>query len=100
MQAAYFAEQANASPQLISACLLHDEGPLLHDLPEDAPDQEELSGVRHCFRFTKVIHQASILRGISCGLANSREIRRADNRDDNQVDQTTRKRKKQIPNKN
>jgi phosphonate degradation associated HDIG domain protein len=39
LQAAYAAEQAGASPQLIAACLLHDVGHLLHDLPEDAPDQ-------------------------------------------------------------
>jgi len=38
LQAAHFAEQANAPPQLINACLLHDVGHLLHDLPEDAPD--------------------------------------------------------------
>jgi len=38
LQAAYFAEQANASPYLITACLLHDVGHLLHDLPDDAPD--------------------------------------------------------------
>lgn len=40
LQAAYAAEQANASPQLIAACLLHDVGHLLHDLPEDAPDHD------------------------------------------------------------
>lgn len=39
LQSAYAAEQANASPELIAACLLHDVGHLLHDLPEDAPDQ-------------------------------------------------------------
>ena len=39
LQAAYAAEQANASSQLIAACLLHDVGHLLHDLPDDAPDK-------------------------------------------------------------
>jgi len=39
LQAAHAAEQANASPQLIAACLLHDVGHLLHDLPDDAPDK-------------------------------------------------------------
>jgi phosphonate degradation associated HDIG domain protein len=40
LQAAYAAEQAGGSPQLIAACLLHDIGHLLHDLPEDAPDHD------------------------------------------------------------
>lgn len=38
LQTAYSAEQSGASPQLIAACLLHDVGHLLHDLPDDAPD--------------------------------------------------------------
>ncbi len=40
LQAAFAAEQAGSSPQLIAACLLHDIGHLLHDLPEDAPDHD------------------------------------------------------------
>ncbi len=39
LQTAYAAEQSNGSPQLIAACLLHDVGHLLHDLPDDAPDK-------------------------------------------------------------
>jgi phosphonate degradation associated HDIG domain protein len=39
LQAALFAEQSGASPELIVAALLHDVGHLLHDLPEDAPDR-------------------------------------------------------------
>jgi phosphonate degradation associated HDIG domain protein len=39
LQAAAFAEREGATPELISAALLHDVGHLLHDLPEDAPDQ-------------------------------------------------------------
>lgn len=39
LQAAYFARRAGASPALTVAALLHDVGHLLHDLPEDAPDQ-------------------------------------------------------------
>jgi phosphonate degradation associated HDIG domain protein len=39
LQAAFFAERAAASPALISAALLHDLGHLLHDLPDDAPEQ-------------------------------------------------------------
>lgn len=39
LQAAYAAEQLGYSPQLVAACLMHDVGHLLHDLPEDAPDQ-------------------------------------------------------------
>jgi phosphonate degradation associated HDIG domain protein len=38
LQAADLAEQAGARPELIVAALLHDIGHLLHDLPEDAPD--------------------------------------------------------------
>ena len=39
LQCATLAEQANATPELITASLLHDIGHLLHDLPDDAPDQ-------------------------------------------------------------
>jgi len=39
LQAATFAEREGAEPSLISAALLHDVGHLLHDLPDDAPDQ-------------------------------------------------------------
>ena len=38
LQTAYAAEQMGGSPQFVTACLLHDVGHLLHDLPEDAPD--------------------------------------------------------------
>lgn len=40
LQTACAAEQSNASPQLIAACLLHDVGHLLHDLPDDAPEKD------------------------------------------------------------
>jgi len=39
LQAAWMAEKEGASSELISAALLHDVGHLLHDLPDDAPDQ-------------------------------------------------------------
>jgi phosphonate degradation associated HDIG domain protein len=39
LQAAHFARQTGASPALVAAALLHDIGHLLHDLPDDAPDQ-------------------------------------------------------------
>jgi phosphonate degradation associated HDIG domain protein len=39
LQAAYFAGQAGADPALVVAALLHDVGHLLHDLPDDAPEQ-------------------------------------------------------------
>jgi len=39
LQAAYFARQFRASPALVVAALLHDVGHLLHDLPDDAPEQ-------------------------------------------------------------
>lgn len=39
LQCAWLAEQAGATPELIVAALLHDIGHLLHDLPDDAPDQ-------------------------------------------------------------
>ena len=38
LQAAALAQQENASPALIVAALLHDVGHLLHELPDDAPD--------------------------------------------------------------
>lgn len=40
LQSAHAAEQAGSDHHLIAACLLHDIGHLLHDLPEDAPDQD------------------------------------------------------------
>lgn len=39
LQAALLAEQAGAEATLIAAALLHDVGHLLHDLPDDAPNQ-------------------------------------------------------------
>ncbi|MHC2068368.1 phosphonate degradation HD-domain oxygenase [Bremerella sp. T1] len=39
LQAATLALESNATSELISAALLHDVGHLLHDLPEDAPEQ-------------------------------------------------------------
>lgn len=39
LQSATLAEQSGASPALIVAALLHDIGHLLHELPDDAPDQ-------------------------------------------------------------
>ena len=39
LQAATFAEREGATPALIAAALIHDVGHLLHDLPNDAPDQ-------------------------------------------------------------
>lgn len=39
LQAATFAEREGATPELITAALTHDVGHLLHDLPENAPDQ-------------------------------------------------------------
>lgn len=38
IQCAQLARQNNASNELITACLLHDIGHLLHDLPDDASD--------------------------------------------------------------
>ena len=39
LQAALLAEQNDAPASLVVAALLHDVGHLLHDLPNDAPDQ-------------------------------------------------------------
>ncbi len=50
LQAAVRAEKSGADSSLIAAALLHDVGHLLHNLPDDAPDQgvddrhEELGG--------------------------------------------------------
>ena len=51
LQSAMLAEDEDSSPALIVASLLHDIGHLLHDLPDDAPDQgiddhHETSGYR------------------------------------------------------
>ena len=39
LQAAKLAEESGASPATIAAALLHDVGHLLHNLPDDAPDE-------------------------------------------------------------
>jgi [1-hydroxy-2-(trimethylamino)ethyl]phosphonate dioxygenase len=39
LQAAALAEESGASPALIAAALLHDVGHLLHNLPDDAPEE-------------------------------------------------------------
>lgn len=39
LQCAMLAEQNGAQPSLIVAALLHDVGHLLHELPDDAPDE-------------------------------------------------------------
>ena len=39
LQCALLAEESDSPPALIVASLLHDIGHLLHDLPDDAPDQ-------------------------------------------------------------
>lgn len=39
LQCGFLAEQSGASASLIVAALLHDIGHLLHELPDDAPDQ-------------------------------------------------------------
>jgi [1-hydroxy-2-(trimethylamino)ethyl]phosphonate dioxygenase len=39
LQAATLAQNAGAFPSLVTAALLHDIGHILHDLPDDAPDQ-------------------------------------------------------------
>jgi phosphonate degradation associated HDIG domain protein len=39
LQAAHFAEQAGGTAELITSALLHDVGHLLHNLPDDAPEQ-------------------------------------------------------------
>ncbi len=39
LQCAYLARQRGLGPDLVAACLLHDIGHLLHQLPDDAPEQ-------------------------------------------------------------
>jgi phosphonate degradation associated HDIG domain protein len=39
LQAAHLARESGAGPELIAAALLHDIGHLLHDLPDEAPDE-------------------------------------------------------------
>ena len=40
LQTAFAAEQSGASPQLVAACLLHDIGHMLHNLADNAPDND------------------------------------------------------------
>lgn len=52
LQAAALAEAEGAEPELVVAALLHDVGHLVHDLPDDAPDQgiddhHETAGVNY-----------------------------------------------------
>jgi phosphonate degradation associated HDIG domain protein len=56
LQCGFFAERAGATPNLITASLLHDVGHLLHDLPDDAPesgvdDVHEALGDRYLRRY-------------------------------------------------
>jgi phosphonate degradation associated HDIG domain protein len=63
LQAATLAEQNQATPDLITAALLHDVGHLLHDLPDDSPDHgiddhHETSGYRYlCKRFGSAVSE-------------------------------------------
>lgn len=63
LQAALLAEQNQATPDLITAALLHDIGHLLHDLPDDSPDRgiddhHEKSGYRYlCERFGSAVSE-------------------------------------------
>jgi [1-hydroxy-2-(trimethylamino)ethyl]phosphonate dioxygenase len=40
LQAATLAQNAGSKPSLVTASLLHDIGHILHDLPDNAPDQD------------------------------------------------------------
>jgi phosphonate degradation associated HDIG domain protein len=56
LQAAQLAEASGASPAVIAAALLHDVGHLLHNLPDDAPDEgvddvHEALGYRFLYRW-------------------------------------------------
>ncbi len=57
LQAAFMARRARSKSSLVVAALLHDVGHLLHDLPDDAPDQgiedrhEELAAEWLALRF-------------------------------------------------
>ena len=63
LQAAMMAQRAKSNSSLIVAALLHDVGHLLHDLPEDAPEQrvedrhEELAAVWLSERFGPAVVQ-------------------------------------------
>ena len=61
LQAATLAESESAEPSLIAAALLHDLGHLLHDLPDDAPengvdDRHEVSA----FHFLKSVFSPAV----------------------------------------
>jgi phosphonate degradation associated HDIG domain protein len=67
LQAATFAERDGAAPALIVAALLHDVGHLLHDLPDDAPEQgvddrhEVLAGPWLRARFDREVWEPVVL---------------------------------------
>lgn len=67
LQAAALAESDDASDALITASLLHDVGHLLHDLPDDAPDQgiddrhEELAAVWLTDHFREAVSEPARL---------------------------------------
>lgn len=81
LQAAVFAEQANSSPDLIAAALLHDVGHLLHDLADDAPDHgiddaHETAGARWAERW----FGPAVVRPLELHVAAKRYLCAADER--------------------
>jgi len=91
LQAAALAEQAQSPPELIIAALLHDGGHMLHDLPDDTPNQgiddhHEASG----YRFLQKVFDGSVTGPVRLHVAAKRYLCAADADYSNQLSEPSR----------
>ncbi|MEM7314814.1 MAG: phosphonate degradation HD-domain oxygenase [Planctomycetota bacterium] len=75
LQFAALAEQAGSDAALIAAALVHDIGHLLHDLPDDAPDQgvDDVHEAKGC-AFLKKYFPASVYEPVRMHVAAKRYL--------------------------
>ena len=75
LQAAHLAVEEGESDSLVAACLLHDIGHLLHELPNDAPEQgiddlhEDLAG-----NFLKTLFVDAVVEPVQLHVASKRYL--------------------------
>jgi phosphonate degradation associated HDIG domain protein len=75
LQCAMLAEQEGASASLITAALLHDVGHLLHDLPDDAPDQGIDDGHENsAFNYLRRLFPAAVTQPVRLHVAAKRYL--------------------------